>query len=235
MEENYYNPPEENIEAEVIRENANTNESKKADSYVAIIIMQAVVCGIILLIFIIIKFAFGDYFSKIKDWYNNNVNVDTDLNQVLNDDETAAIGGDLNEIYVSANAEMITPIKGTVSSNCGYRTDPFTGDASVHRGIDIAAEEGTEICAAFDGKIVTCKISQGDYGNYIIIDHGGFYTLYGHCSKLLKKEGETVKAGEKIALCGSTGRSTGAHLHFEIRVGGMRIDPSPFLKLGENQ
>ena len=233
MEENYYNQPEEYIETETEREEEQ-REPKKTDPYISIIFMQCVVCGIILLVFIIIKLLFGGYFAEIKDWYNNNVNVDTDLNQVLNVEEAAALGGDFNEIYVSAEDKMVMPINGTVTSEYGYRADPFTGKPSNHSGIDIAAETGSKIYAALDGKVVEAKNDHTDYGSYIIIDHGGFYTLYGHCSRLLAKEGETVKAGQTVALCGSTGRSTGPHLHFEIRVGGVRIDPAPFLNFGEN-
>lgn len=229
MEENYYKPEEESLNDDTKAENGETLKSK-ADPYVSIIVMQCIVCAIILLAFFVIKFAFKGYFTEIKNWYDNNVNVDTDINQILNNEQTAAVGGELNEIYLTGLEEMVLPVNGEISSGYGYRQDPFTGEPANHSGIDIAAELGSEIYAALSGKVVAIGYEHSDYGNYVILDHGGFYTLYGHCSELSVQNGQAVSEGEIIAFCGSTGRSTGPHLHFEIRVGGIRIDPTPFLR-----
>ena len=92
-------------------------------------------------------------------------------------------------------------------------------------------EKGTEIKAALSGVVELSQKNGGDYGNYVIINHGAFKTLYAHCEKLAVNKGDFVSAGVKIATVGSTGRSTGPHLHFELRIGDEKIDPTPFVKL----
>jgi len=121
------------------------------------------------------------------------------------------------------------PASGRISSRFGTRSDPFNFSQKVHEGIDIAADYGTTILASATGK-VTLSDWYGNYGKCVIIDHGyGLSTLYGHCQTLLVKEGQTVKKGDKIATVGSTGRSTGPHLHFEVRLNGVPVDPLQYL------
>ena len=120
-----------------------------------------------------------------------------------------------------------------VTSEFGNRVDPITGKRKGHGGMDLAVPTGTPIRAALPGTVVVSKYNAGGYGYYVMIDHGnGLATLYGHCSKLLAKVGQTVEAGDIIALSGSTGRSTGPHLHFETRVNGERTNPRAYLPKG---
>ena len=120
-----------------------------------------------------------------------------------------------------------------VTSEFGNRVDPITGKRKGHGGMDLAVPTGTPIRAALGGTVVVSKYNAGGYGYYVMIDHGnGLATLYGHCSKLLAKVGQTVEAGDIIALSGSTGRSTGPHLHFEARVNGERTNPRAYLPKG---
>lgn len=120
-----------------------------------------------------------------------------------------------------------------VTSEFGNRVDPITGKRKGHGGMDLAVPTGTPIRAALPGTVTVSKYNAGGYGYYVMIDHGnGLATLYGHCSKLLAKVGQTVQAGEIIALSGSTGRSTGPHLHFEARVNGERTNPRAYLPKG---
>ena len=117
-----------------------------------------------------------------------------------------------------------------VTSEFGNRVDPITGKRKGHGGMDLAVPTGTPIRAALGGTVTVSKYNAGGYGYYVCIDHGnGLTTLYGHCSKLLAKAGQTVEAGDIIALSGSTGRSTGPHLHFEVRVNGERTNPRQYL------
>jgi murein DD-endopeptidase MepM/ murein hydrolase activator NlpD len=117
-----------------------------------------------------------------------------------------------------------------ISSSFGFRIHPITGKKKLHAGIDMAAPKGTPVYAAESG-VVTVARSYSGYGNCIIIDHGGqLWTLYGHLSSIQVKEGETVKRGEKIGLVGSTGQSTGNHLHFEVRKNAEPVNPAPYLK-----
>lgn len=115
------------------------------------------------------------------------------------------------------------------TSNYGYRIDPFTGHQSFHEGIDFAAETGAPIVASASGKVISAE-QHPAYGKVIDIDHGnGLVTRYAHASELLVKEGDLVVRGQKIARVGSTGRSTGPHLHFEVRLNGAPQNPARFL------
>ncbi len=117
-----------------------------------------------------------------------------------------------------------------VTSEFGNRRDPFTGERRGHTGMDLAVPTGTSVRAALPGTVTVSTYNQGGYGYYVMIDHGGgLATLYGHCSRLLARVGQTVEAGDVIALSGSTGRSTGPHLHFEVRVNGERTNPRSYL------
>ena len=115
------------------------------------------------------------------------------------------------------------------SSSFGWRVDPINGRRAFHEGLDFTANTGTPIYAAADG-IVTKASRASAYGNLIKLDHGaGLETRYAHASKLLVEPGERVVKGQKIALVGSTGRSTGPHLHYEIRLHGHAFDPRKYL------
>ena len=125
----------------------------------------------------------------------------------------------------------VMPVQGRVSSPFGERKHPINGVRSFHAGLDLAASAGTEIVAAFDG-VVLAAGKDSSFGNYIILSHGGgIKTVYAHCKELKASEGDAVCAGDTIALVGSTGQSTGPHLHFELRVGeeNIRIDPTVIL------
>ena len=117
------------------------------------------------------------------------------------------------------------PASHKITSYFGYRGQPTSGASTYHQGIDIGASTGTGIVAANSGTVVTAAYSTSA-GNYIMISHGnGIYTVYMHCSQLLVSKGQSVSKGEKIALVGSTGISTGPHLHFGVSVNGTYVDP----------
>lgn len=120
----------------------------------------------------------------------------------------------------------VLPVGGTITSRYGVSSRLRV---STHTGLDIAASTGTDIKAVADGTVISAKYT-GSYGNLVKIDHGnGIETWYGHTSKMYVKEGETVKAGDIIAAVGSTGNSTGPHLHFEIRVNGEDVNPQNYM------
>jgi murein DD-endopeptidase MepM/ murein hydrolase activator NlpD len=123
------------------------------------------------------------------------------------------------------------PVRGTISSSFGSRPNkPVSGVSGYHNATDIAASCGKTIFAATTGKVVTAGY-HGSYGNWILIDHGdGIQTGYAHSSKLLVNEGDMVAAGEAIALVGTTGSSTGCHLHFETRINDTPVDAEPFMQ-----
>ena len=128
-----------------------------------------------------------------------------------------------------ASTPSLRPAKGWVSSDFGYRVSPFTGRREFHKGLDIANHQGTPIIAPADG-VVTYAQDKWLMGNMITIDHGyGMLTRYGHLHKILKKKGDRVKRGETIALMGNTGRSTGPHVHYEVRLNGVPVNPLQYI------
>lgn len=141
---------------------------------------------------------------------------------------------DLSAAEIKLDKYMLTiptlwPTNGRLSDDFGYRRDPFTGRKTYHEGLDIAGSFGDKIKAAASGKVILAQRYNG-YGRAVIIDHGhGLKTLYGHSSKLLVKEGQIVKKGDVIAEVGSSGRSTGPHLHFQVLLYNTPVDPLQYL------
>jgi murein DD-endopeptidase MepM/ murein hydrolase activator NlpD len=124
------------------------------------------------------------------------------------------------------------PVKtAAFTSGYGVRSDPFRGSAAMHPGIDLAGPYGTPIYATADGTVLRAGWNSGGYGNLIEIDHGrGIATRYGHLSQVLVSAGDHIARGQLIARMGSTGRSTGSHLHYEVRIDGRPVNPIPFMK-----
>lgn len=121
------------------------------------------------------------------------------------------------------------PVTGTITSPFGWRSNPFGGGPEFHQGLDIAAPMGTTVTAAAAGTVIMAQW-YGGYGNYVLIDHGGGYsTGYGHLSAIYVASGQSVQRGQAIGAVGSTGQSTGPHLHFEVRIAGKPVDPAPRL------
>jgi len=133
----------------------------------------------------------------------------------------------------SANKKFLPTLApvdgGWLSSSFGWRIDPFSGQKSFHEGLDFPSESGTSIVAAASGKVIFADVHP-QYGKLVEIDHGnGLVTRYAHASKLFVKEGDFVVRGQKLAAVGSTGRATGPHLHFEVRLNGVPQNPARFL------
>jgi len=128
-----------------------------------------------------------------------------------------------------ASTPAIRPAGGWLTSRFGSRISPFTGRKEFHKGVDIANRKGTDILATADG-IVSFTGKKGAMGNVLVIDHGhGLLTRYAHLSEMLKKRGEAVKRGAVIARMGSSGRSTGPHLHYEVHLNGVPVNPAKYI------
>lgn len=128
-----------------------------------------------------------------------------------------------------ASVPSVWPVRGWVTSDFGSRLDPYTSERVMHAGLDIAGPHGKEIIAPSDGTVVFAGL-EGGYGNVLVIDHGyGIKTRYGHLASIGVKPGEKVKRGDQIAMLGNTGRSTGPHLHYEVRVNGIAQNPRKFI------
>ena len=150
----------------------------------------------------------------------------TDLMTVL---ESRLFDQKIRNMMVPTQQPVANAIMG---SAFGWRIDPFTNGSALHTGMDFQAETGTPILAAAGGVVVASEYNSG-YGNVVEVDHGNdLLTRYAHASSVFVKKGDLVKRGQKIATVGTTGRSTGAHLHFEVLVQGVPQDPQKFLTAG---
>lgn len=163
----------------------------------------------------------------------NKINSKLDnLNESLKKQEAGLV--EVYELMQERNAILVStpsiwPTRGWITSGFGYRVYPFTGETKFHEGIDISTRIGTNVIATADG-IVTDAGYDITYGNNIIVDHGfGFVTRYGHLSKIDVKPGNVVKRGQKIGEVGNTGFSTGPHLHYEIRINGVPVNPENYI------
>jgi murein DD-endopeptidase MepM/ murein hydrolase activator NlpD len=128
-----------------------------------------------------------------------------------------------------AHTPSVWPVHGWVTSGFGFRTNPFTGLTQMHEGLDIANRIGTPVIAPADG-IVSDTGKDSTYGNVVVISHGfGINSRFNHLSKILVRPGQRVKRGDKIAEVGTTGKSTGPHLHYEVRVNGIPVNPGRYI------
>jgi len=165
-----------------------------------------------------------DEFSTLLGQLSRGVDERTDQLGVL---EALLVNSSANKKFLPT----LAPVDAAwLSSSFGWRIDPFTGQKSFHEGLDFPSEPGTPIVAAASGKVVFADV-QPQYGKMVEIDHGnGLLTRYAHCSMLFVKEGDLVVRGQRIAAVGSTGRATGPHLHFEVRLNGVPQNPARFLQ-----
>jgi murein DD-endopeptidase MepM/ murein hydrolase activator NlpD len=162
----------------------------------------------------------GDYLKKINQLEKESRDIAAELRR-------RQAG---QKVTPSGHGVLGYPVaKPVVTSTFGYRVHPIYGDRRLHAGVDFRASTGTSVLAAGAGTVAFAGWKSG-YGNTVIIDHGGqIATLYGHNSALAVSVGDTVKRGERIAAAGSTGNSTGPHVHFEVRVSGTPVDPMKYL------
>jgi murein DD-endopeptidase MepM/ murein hydrolase activator NlpD len=168
-----------------------------------------------------------------------------ELQQALADlDRISEHGADLltvveSRLFDQKIRKMMIPTQlpvaaGQLGSAFGWRIDPFTGGSALHTGLDFQSDPGTPIAAAAGGVVVTQEMHP-QYGNMVEVDHGnGLLTRYAHASRVFVHRGDLVKRGQKIAEVGTTGRSTGPHLHFEVLMAGIPQDPRKFLDAGAN-
>lgn len=231
---------------------------KKKNSTNSVMIVQLVVCIFAVVSVFLIGRLSPQTFEFIRDEYNGIMSVDMDAKEIassakkvieraeatdegqtaeksterknVNTVKSAADGEVMAVMSLFKSDEEITvPVHGEITSEYGNRTNPVSGEYLMHSGVDIAASQGTEIRAAYSG-IVSEVGSNSVGGNYISLVHkDGSETLYCHCSKIIAEKGDVIRAGETIALVGSTGRSTGPHLHFEITVDGKTENPLLYL------
>lgn len=194
-----------------------------------------------------------NYINNNKDYWNglwdNNETKNNEQtsanNEAVNNEENVGMGGEkdnsnskdieksqmeIDGEYIKSKYEPIIPVSGTVTSRYGTR-EPTEIISANHKGIDIGANTGTPIYASIEGT-VTLVSDEGDYGTHVKIENEDILTIYAHCSEILVKEGDKIKKGDKIALVGSTGNSTGPHLHFEVRRDNRTVNPEYIVDFG---
>ncbi|MDR1363141.1 MAG: M23 family metallopeptidase [Spirochaetaceae bacterium] len=179
----------------------------------------------------------GDSYQKIADKMNVALEAILDANDIQNDDINV---GDVlflpgakmrsDDLKMALGELFVYPVRGRLSSSFGWRKDPFTGQRRYHSAIDLAANTGTPIRAAADGRVTSVAYSPV-FGNYLIITHSGnFQSMYAHLNSISVKEGDRVEQNSNVGAVGNTGRSTGAHLHFAIYKNGRAVNPLEYIK-----
>lgn len=226
-------------------------KEKEKDGTNSVILVQTAVCAFIILLVVVTGKLSPSTFDFFKKEYNEIMSVDMSPQEVVQsaaqaaqkvisvqasaaepEEETAQKSE--NAVAVMAGLggsdEITVPVHGRISSEYGYRTNPISGAYALHSGVDIAADEGDSIVAAYNGVVKDTGTGEKS-GNYVLLLHEDkSETLYCHCSEILVEEDSVIRAGEVIALVGSTGWATGPHLHFEIRRDGNTVDPLTVLE-----
>lgn len=200
--------------------------------------IAAIACAFVL------KLIGGNIYAQAATWffsnYNNSVFTD-DVSRLLPFSDEVSVSSE-NKAFVQQGEEskketavkFTAPLK-SLEVTSAYGKRQLEGSEQFHKGIDLAAQENESIFAACDGE-VTIAQQDDSYGNYVVITHdNNLKTLYAHCSKLIVKKGDKVKAGDKIALAGQTGQAYGVHLHFEVLVSGKNADPCGYLDIAEQK
>ncbi|MBQ7799787.1 MAG: M23 family metallopeptidase [Oscillospiraceae bacterium] len=248
-----------------------TEQMPRGEGCLRLVFIQGVICVLIVLSCLALRYAAPKAYASIKTAYNNAVKTEditledikaffSSLGSFVFSDEKPANssassnipqnesssgiaqsegagGSDVKVLpsTVTEKAYLLTssisaPAKGTVTSEFGWRIHPVFKTEGFHTGIDIASKLGTPITSAFSG--VVYEVGQSEaYGNYVIMKHSDtLFTFYGHCDSVKVEKSMVIRAGEIIAYMGSTGYSTGPHLHFEIRINGKSVDPAYVLK-----
>ena len=223
---------------------ARKKHTDKRDWLVDISALQLAVAAVGIAVILLAGRFFPASFNSLKAEFNRIMQTDMSVSQIIetvktavgySDSEAVYAGGEDTQLYKATEevcfapfdttVEMCVPVHGRISSKFGYRIHPVTGGFGIHNGTDIAADEGTPIQAAFNGTVEEIGYTDAR-GNYIILAHGGeTKTIYLHCSEIIASRGANVRAGEIIAKVGSTGRSTGPHLHFSIKINGKYCNP----------
>lgn len=194
-----------------------------------IYIVQIIACTFILITLFMIKSLNKNSYLYIKNWLTFQLNDSLIAGKDLNNNKCYAFSTE--EIPLLLTVKTSSPLsKGVITSNFGKRTDPITKNIeTIHKGIDIGTNIGENIYSVLPGNIKLAEYF-GGYGNCVIIDHGNdIQTLYAHCQKLNVSCGEFINKGQKIATVGSTGKSNGAHLHFEVKINKINLNPKMFL------
>ena len=208
--------------------------ARRTSSRFSLLAVQSVVCGVILLLALLLRLIGGMQWERLRETLRQRMFENTVTEWLDEKEEGEAASGQMpppNASFVSicVPQPLVVPLEnGTVTSRFGYRTNPLHGGTGFHNGLDVAAPLGTELYAVYSGTVTEAAYHKS-YGYYVVVHSDGLEVLYAHCSELLCREGDTVLVGTRLAKVGSTGESTGPHVHIELRREGVCYDPSPLL------
>ena len=228
------------------REEKQTIEKKRPRWHPSVLVVQSIACGVIVLVALLLKMAGGDAYQSLRRSFQQGLARNEWVSAVARMWDGDPIEKAKSEVKSDAFTEektapltdsptaiaAVAPLEsGTLTSAYGDRIHPIDGTQEFHTGVDIAAPMGADLLAAYDGEVV--EVGENDrLGKYICLRHGdGIEILYGHCNEIVAQQGTTVKAGERVALVGSTGVSTGSHVHIRVSVDGTTCDPSALLPI----
>lgn len=225
-------------------------KKKRPQIHLSVVAVQCIACGVILLLTLLLRVAGGDAYDTLRYQFGQALarnELMTALSYVWNDapmeqvERTEEVDVKVKDFTDEETAQLMgssavlsaaPPLEsGTLTSRYGERVHPISGKEEVHKGVDIAAPAGAALMAMYDGTVVEVGENDG-LGRYVRLSHGGgIEVLYGHCERVTAQQGNTVKAGETVALVGSTGVSTGNHVHLSVSVDGVSCDPEALVSL----
>lgn len=232
------------------RERQKEKEKGHPTLHLSVMAVQSVACGVAVLLALLLRVAGGEAYRSLQqsfhealarnEWVSTvarlwdgdpiekaaNEEVADVKEETFTEEKTAQLTGSVTAV------EAIAPLEsGTLTSDYGERIHPISGAQEIHSGVDVAAPTGTDLRAAYDGEVAEVGEST-QLGKYIRLNHGGgIEILYGHCDEIVAEQGASVKAGERVALVGSTGVSTGSHVHICVKLDGVLCDPAVLLPI----
>lgn len=232
------------------REEKTEKKPRQAALHLSVVAVQSIACCVAVLSAMLLRVAGGDAYHSLRQSFrqalirNEWVSaiaflLDGDPREKVEKEEKTDVKDDgfTNEEAArltgsSETVEAVAPLaSGVLTSGYGERIHPINGTKEFHTGVDIAAPLGTDLLAAYDGTVAEVG-EDSQLGKYVRMDHGGgVEILYGHCQEIVAEQGMAVRAGERVALVGSTGVSTGSHVHIRVRVDGNACDPAVWLPL----
>lgn len=210
---------------------------RRASSGWGLLAVQSISCAVVILAVLLLRLVGDGAFQELRAYFKDAMqqNALTTAIHALWDEEIYTTAPETTTTTTStaetASTTKTAPVSGAVlTSAFGWRADPFGQGQEFHRGVDLAAPVGTPIAAMWTGEVTEVDVDgAGTLGKYLRLCHDKIEVLYAHCDTITVKAGDTVTAGEYVATVGNTGRTTGAHLHFEITQNGTAIDPAPLL------
>lgn len=232
------------------REKKQEQEKRHPALHLSVMAVQSIACCVAVLLALLLRMAGGDAYQSLRQSFQKGLarnewvtamavlwdgdplekteaeKVDDVKDETFTENKPAQLTG------LSVAVEAMAPLeRGTLTSGYGQRIHPINGTEEFHSGVDVAAPLGTDLVAAYDGEVVEVGENE-QLGKFIRLSHGnGIEILYGHCQEVVAMQGTAVKAGERVALVGSTGVSTGSHVHIRVSVDGTACDPATLLPI----